>query len=267
MVFHRALYWVPLPLCVEHGHVMVHAEDTSFSNCIKSVNDIVSKVVPDTQNIINWLKANQLSLNTAKTELMLSGTAANVLKFGGLLAIRIDSYTIKRVHMAKYLSIIIDDKTSWRDHIDYISLMIKRNNGMMKRVRRDVPNECLISLHRTLVLVEPYIRYCNTIWVGCNTSLLDTLQTLQNRAARVIANVKYEDTDHARLLKDLDWLNVRELIEFNTASLMYKTENDLAATHMKEMFVKTSELHIYSYLWWFSSPSQEAQYWKGFLLL
>ena len=152
-----------LPLCVEHGHVTMYADDTSSSNCIKSVNDIVSKVVPDMQNIIDWLKANQLSL---------------------------------------------------------------------------------ISLHRTLV--EPYTRYCNTTWGRCNTSLLDTLQTLQNRAARIIANVKYENTDHAKLLKVLDWLNVRELIHFDTASLMYKIENDLALTHMKEMFFKTSYLHTYS---------------------
>ena len=192
---------------------------------------------------------------------MLSGTAANVLKFGGLLAIRIDSYTIKRVHMAKYLGIIIDDKMSRKDHIDYISLKIKLNIGMMKRARRDVPTEYLISLYRTLV--EPYIKYCNTTCGGCNTSLRDTLQTLQNRAARVIANVKYKNTNHAKLLKDLDWLNVRELIEFDTATLMYKIENDLAPTHMKEMKPPYIQ-HKVSYLWRFSSPSQEAQYWKSF---
>ena len=56
---------------------------------------------------------------------MHSGTAVNVLKIGGFLAIRIDSYTIKRVHMAKYLGIIIDDKMSWKDQIDYITLKIK----------------------------------------------------------------------------------------------------------------------------------------------
>ena len=195
------IYMNDLPLCVEHGHVTMSADDTSPSNCIKSVNDIVSKVVPDMQNIIDWLKANWLSLNAAKTEFMLSVTTANVLKFGGLLTIGIDGYTIKSVHVAKRLGIIIDDKMSWKDHTDYISLKIKRNIGMMKRVRRDVPTECLTSLYRSLV--EPYIRYCNTTWGGCNTSLLDTLQTLQNRAARVIANLKYENTDHTKLLKDL----------------------------------------------------------------
>ena len=39
---------------------------------------------------------------------------------------------------------------------------------------------------------------------------------------------------------------MRELIELDTASLMYKLENDLAPTHMKEMFVRTSDLHTYS---------------------
>ena len=115
---------------------------------------------------------------------MLSGTAANVLKFEGLLAIRIDSYTIKLVHMAKYLGIITDDKMSWKDHIDYISLKIKQNIGKMKRVRRNVPTKCLISLYRTLV--EPYIRYYNTTWGGCNTSLLDTLRLFKTELQELL---------------------------------------------------------------------------------
>ena len=118
-----------------------------------------------------------------------------------------------------------------------------RNIGMMKRVRRDDHTEFLISLYRTLI--EPYIRYCEMTWVGV-IHHYQILQTLQHRAARVVANVKYENTDHAKLLKDLDWLNVQELIKLDTASLMYKIENDLAPTHMKEMFVKTSDLHTYS---------------------
>ena len=40
----------------------MYADDTSSSSCIKSVNDIASKVVSDIQNIIDWLKANRLSL-------------------------------------------------------------------------------------------------------------------------------------------------------------------------------------------------------------
>ena len=39
---------------------------------------------------------------------------------------------------------------------------------------------------------------------------------------------------------------MRELIEYDTASLVYKIENDLAPTHTKNMFMKSSEVHSYS---------------------
>ena len=110
------IYINDLPLCIEHGHGTMYADNTSSSRCIKPVNDIASKVVPDMQNIIDWLKTTWPSQNAVKIEFMLYGTAANVLKFAGLLATAIDSYTIKWVHMAKYLGIIIDDKMSWKDH-------------------------------------------------------------------------------------------------------------------------------------------------------
>ena len=61
-----------------------------------------------------------------------------------------------------------------------------------------------------------------------------------------MANVKYEGTDHAKVLKELDWLNVRELIEYDAASMVYKIENGLVSTCIKSMFIKSSKVHSYS---------------------
>ena len=74
-------------------------------------------------------------------------------------------------------------------------------------------------------LVEPYPIYCNTTWGNCGATLLNRLQTLQNRAAIVITGISYENADHNRILKDLNILNVRWLVEIDTASLMYRVEN------------------------------------------
>ena len=48
-----------------------------------------------------------------------------------------------------------------------------------------------------------------------------------------MANTKYEDIEHAKLLKELDWFSVHELIEYDTASLVDKMENDHAPSHMQ----------------------------------
>ena len=113
----------------------------------------------------------------------------------------------------------------------------------MKRVRNDIPKESLISLYRTMV--EPYLRYCNNIWGKCGATLIGKLQTLQNKAARIITNATYDNTDNAKLLRQLNWLNVPQLIDFETASLMYKIENGLVPAHLKQIFVKSEDLHSY----------------------
>ena len=174
---------------------------------------------------------------------MLLGTARNINKLGSLLAIRIDSHLIRRVYKSRYLGLIVDDKLSWTEHIAYISAKIRQNICVMKRTKRYIPNDTLIMLYRTLV--EPYLRYCNTTWGNCGATLLNRLQTLQNRAARVITGISYEDADHNRILKDLNILNVRQLIELDTASLMYRVENDLVPAHVKSMFTECSEIHAF----------------------
>ena len=78
----------------------------------------------------------------------------------------------------------------------------------MKRTKRYIPIDTLIMLYTTLA--EPYLRYCNTTWGSSGATLLNRLQTLQNRAARVITGISYEDADHDRILKDLNILNVRQ---------------------------------------------------------
>ena len=151
-----------LPLCIENGHVTMYADDTSSSNSISTVEDITRNFIPDIKNVMDWLKANNLSLDVMKTEFILTGTTQNILKIGDLLAIRLQGHTVKGAYKAKYLGIVIDDKLTWKDHIDYVSLKIKHNLGIMKRVRNDIPKESLIALYRTMV--EPYLRYCNNIW-------------------------------------------------------------------------------------------------------
>ena len=90
-----------------------------------------------------------------KTEFILTETTQNILKIGDLLAIRVQGHTIKCVYKAKYLGIVIDNKLTWKDHIDNVSLKIKRNLGIMKRVKNDILKESLIALYRTMV--EPYL--------------------------------------------------------------------------------------------------------------
>ena len=141
---------------------------------------------------------------------MLTGTAQALSRNGNLLAVRVSGELIRRVYKSKYLGLIVDDKSSWKDHIDLISSKIRGNIGVMKQVREYVPGQILILLYGTLV--EPYLRYCNTTFGHCGVTLLKRLQALQNQAARVIKGLKYAEADHPKILSELGILNVEEVV-------------------------------------------------------
>ena len=115
------LFMSALPHCVENADVTMYADDTSATTAIRDLSDITSQVIPDLIKISDWLNANRLNSNTLKTEFMLIGTNWNLSKIGDLLALSISNDLINRVHKAKYLSLVIDDKLSWKEHIGYLS--------------------------------------------------------------------------------------------------------------------------------------------------
>ena len=102
----------------------------------------------------------------------------------------------RRVRCVKFLGIIVDDTLTWEEHIEYISVKIKRGIGILKVTGKFLKRESLILIYRTLI--EPFLRYCSIVWCQCNETQKDKLQVLQNKAARTIAKVKFNDEDHPR---------------------------------------------------------------------
>ena len=77
-------------------------------------------------------------------------------------------------------------------------------------------------------MIEPYFRYCNIVWGQCNKTLLEKLQTLQNKAARTIASPRYEDASHFQVISQYGWLNAEYLIYYDLGVFMSAPMNDLS---------------------------------------
>ena len=213
------------------------------------VCEIKDNLIPAFLKICVWLGSNKLSLNTVKTEFMVIGSQNKLNNMDSdpmttPYLISIDGFTIKRTKVVKYLGLVVDDALTWSQHIDYISTKIARGVGILKRTRSFLPKQSLLTLYQSLI--ELYFRYCNIVRGQCNETLLDRLQTLQNRAARVIANVSYEAADHNSLLCDYGWLNVRNLILLDLGVFMYKTQKGLAPDVFYDLHHSVTGVHSYN---------------------
>ena len=132
---------------------------------------------------------------------------------------------MRQVKLVKYLGMIVDNKLTWSQHVDYISSKITHNIGISKHIRHFIPKESLLLLYHTLI--EPYFKYCSIVWGQCSETLRDKLQTLQNKAARTITKVRYDEANHSKLLTDFGWLSVRSLIKSDMVIFAYKELNNL----------------------------------------
>ena len=240
------IYMNDLPAYVQDANITMYADDTSLDKAIRSSQQLKEELIPAFSKVCKWLEMNKLSLNTVKTEFMIIGTSQRLNQLDQSpestpYIIKIDGGEIRRVKSVKYLGMIVDDKLTWEQHIEYISEKIVRNIGILKHIRNFMPQESLLLLYHTLV--EPYLRYCSIVWGQCSESLKDRLQTLQNKAARTIARVRYDEADHNTLLANFGWLSVRNLIKLDMGIFIYKELNNMHPERTDTIFLKIDNIH------------------------
>ena len=112
--------------------------------------------------VCKWLKTNKLSLNTSKSNFVISHPFQCKPDYKVTLRMYVNDLKIltalKQKHYVKYLGVLIDSHLSWRYHIDYISSKISKGVGIIARLRHYVPISTLLSfLNRTI----------HFLWTNC----------------------------------------------------------------------------------------------------
>ena len=84
--------------CFREASSRMFADDTNITLTAKTLTGLKLGLTPELSNLNCWLRANRLSLNVAKTELMIIGSRQRLNTQCDELDIRIDDEMIKRSH-------------------------------------------------------------------------------------------------------------------------------------------------------------------------
>jgi len=96
------------------------ADDTNPTLSAKTLTELELALAHELYNLSCWLKANKLSLNVAKTELMVIGSRQRLSVQCNDLQIKIDDQIIKSVGHTKSLGLTIDAHLSWSKQVEEI---------------------------------------------------------------------------------------------------------------------------------------------------
>ena len=171
------------------------------------------------------MAANKLVLNTDKTHLLVMASESQH-RIHGNYGVELDTGNeiIFPEEHDRLLGCQIKCNFRWVEHLQNNEASLQRQltsriNALQKisyaasfKTRKMVANGVIISR----------IIYAIQLWGGTSDLLLNMLQILQNRAARIVTRRSIY-TSQRDLLMQCGWLNIRQLVALHDMVLVYKT--------------------------------------------
>jgi hypothetical protein len=200
---------------------MLYADDTLLYYSSNSTKDIELCVNEDLHSICKWLDENLLTLNCAKSKFLLFGSNRRLKTF----TIYINNQQLAREQTFKYLGITFSENLTWSDHINNVSIKINQRIGLLKRIKVFIPLKARLTIYNSLIL--PLFDYADIIWGDKNnTNLMDQLQILQNKAAKVILDAPYLSSS-PEALSNLHWYPLTHRRYLHRMLTIFKLKHNL----------------------------------------
>ena len=141
-----------LPNCLDISCAKMFADDTNIIVPGCTFAELEQATNSELHNLYSWLKANNISLNIAKTEFMVISNCQKFLAEScSEIDIQLDGHPISRVEHAKSLGLNIDDRLSWSNHIKELCRKISSAIGALRRIRPLISQSTAVQIYNALI--------------------------------------------------------------------------------------------------------------------
>ena len=214
---------------------ILFADDTNLFCSGHDINKLSKMVSDELYKLKDWFAVNRLSLNINKTNYMVFSNRRYVAD----VRIQICNVNISRVNVTKFLGVLIDDKLTWKEHIELVKTKVSKGIFLLNRAKHVLKSDALLTLYNSIVL--PYMNYCCEIWGSTYKSRIHGIVLLQKRAMRIIHGTQYREHTSKLFLKSRA-LKLMDLITLNVTMIMYKAFYGMLPRHLQDLFSKKSKI-------------------------
>jgi hypothetical protein len=240
------IYLNDLPNCLQHSDIRLFADDANNFTCNSNLQLLRTHAEADLKNISEWMTANKLTINISKTNFTIFSPAIkSPFLFNIFNELKYDKYTFYRVHNVTYLGVIIDDKLTWKNHIEHISKKLRQLTSIFYKVRKKVPAKLLRNLYFAMAYCT--IQYAVEVYANTNKTNLSCLQVLNNRILRIL-QFKSIYTNVSDLYTNYNTLPIQCLHEFKLCMFVFKYlyYPNLLPDSFKNYFTLNLNVHNYN---------------------
>jgi hypothetical protein len=229
-----------LPLALDDSDTDMYADDSTVTAQGKTTIELEEKLSADAEKITEWCSENHMAPNATKTKVMLITTRqkrASLDVNERQLKVKMNGKYLENVTSEKLLGAIINNNLSWEEHINKVVSRVNSKLALLRKIKGCLPLAARKMFSNAHIL--PHMDYCSTVWG--DSPHVENLFLSQKRVARTILDVKGkaisepENRTHL-LLSKLNWMSIKDRINFRKATMVYKSLNNLTPQYMSNMF-------------------------------
>ena len=184
------------------------------------------------RHVSEWLKANKLSLNVRKSNLILFQKCRTKITYKP--DIKIMGEHIKEKDCTKYLGVLIDKTVSWIYHINHVKLKISGGKAILTKLRYYVSKDTLRMSY--FAFIQPNVGYGLIVWGSEMPSALKPIQTNVKKTLRKMLFKKSKHQKTELLFQKLNILNFDKLKLLKIGIFMWKVLNDEVPQTLEDHF-------------------------------
>lgn len=204
-----------------------YADDTQFlhADTVNNLEDLISKTEETLCNMKQYFLLNGLMLNSKKTQCIFIGNRQQLSHIPPDTFINCDGEHIYPSTHVKNLGVYIDRYMLFDVHISEVSKKVMGILMFIRRIGDNFDKSTRKIVVQTLVL--SVINYCICIWGSTNVTLIHRIQKVQNFAAKVAIGGARKYDHVTPIMKELQWLKIKDKYILEKCSLVYKVINGL----------------------------------------
>ena len=205
---------------------IMFADDTTLYKTHSNLRYLKWSIKQDMSVLMDWFRANKLTLNIEKTACILFKKSGNEKE----IHLEIDGIEISSTNNTKFLGLWLDSHLNWSLHLSKLFTKLKRNKALLrlgKNVLSEKARKLVYYSH-----INSHIQYGLLLWGNnINNEQLNKLQKIQTECLQLIVPLNKT----GNLNKELGILTIKDMIKLENFQFSYKLNNNLLP-------VKTTEL-------------------------
>ena len=138
--------------------LIIFADDTSVFYSHNNIKYLFKNGNDEPEKILQWFKANKLSLNAGKTKFTLFHKPLDTDNLPLQLPnLKINNNEIKRSSSIKFRGILVVENLTWVDHITLVENKLSKNLGLLHKTKNCLNKKSMVSLYYSFI--HSYLNY------------------------------------------------------------------------------------------------------------